>query len=76
MIKTAICYDNENELEQIYSHLIKYKQSKVERNFIVNKFRNDYTLLENIDSSGDYDIYILKTADGVYSTPYLRISCD
>ncbi len=59
MVKIAICDDNERELEQTYSYVKRYQEAKIGWDFFVEKFDNGFNLLESVEKTGGYDIYIL-----------------
>lgn len=59
MVRIAICDDNAQELEQTCACVKAYETAKIGWNFAVDKFSDGYALLESIDKTGGYDIYIL-----------------
>ncbi len=58
-MRVAICDDNLYELESTCSLLKKYQDTKFGLDIKIEKFQDGNKLLESIDKTGGYDIYIL-----------------
>lgn len=59
MLKIAICDDNVQELEHAYSILLNFTEKKRDADFIIRRFQSSYDLLECLDMSLDFHIYLL-----------------